>query len=239
MNCAAPTLMPELILHILDQLAFYETSADRSQQVLYSCLRCLKLLVDSMNFAFHVTEGGDDPGSHQFAGPASSDGARLTQWTELTAQLCAWYNSRPQELTPLFETEEFQDTFPVLIFSNGAGVSSNALYHAAMLLLFSSKPQSLSDHEAQMVTDIDATQTMLMWHARCTCGIAVNSEPERTGCWDPILIAAFVLAARHITQSSERWDIIKCLTRVKTAGWRVDSLIENLRDEWGIDGRRG
>jgi hypothetical protein len=235
MNCVAPALMPELISHILDQLAFYETSSDRSQQVLYSCLRCLKLLVDAMDFAFRVTERDDDPRPPQFAGPTSSDGPRLIQWTELTNQLGMWYNGRPQELTPLFETGEVQDTFPVVIFSNGAGVSSMSLYHTAMLLLLLSKPRSIPDHEAQLVTDVDATQTMLTWHARRICGIAFNSEPERTGCWDPMLIAAFALAARHITQSSERQGIIKCLTRVKGAGWRVDSLIENLRCEWGID----
>ncbi|KAI1817315.1 hypothetical protein GGS20DRAFT_582648 [Poronia punctata] len=220
MHRRAPILMPELISHILDQSDTYRTSADPSRQMLYSSLCCIKLLIDAMIFAFSPGEPIETE---------SPAGARIVHWTELIEQLRAWHDCRPFDFAPLFESEA-GDGFPAVLFSNGAAVSSSVLYHTAMSILLSCKPpESVPFSEALEMGSLCVQTESIIHHVRRVCGIAIYSE---SGCWDPLLIAAFVHAARQTVGAPEQRDILQCLRKVRVAGWRIDSLIENLGIEW-------
>ncbi|KAI3321290.1 hypothetical protein HD806DRAFT_204503 [Xylariaceae sp. AK1471] len=232
MNQRAPVLIPEFICQILNQSKGDETSADQSQQISYASLRSLKLLVDVMNISFPVPQADDDAGPHQPVASPLSHTSPAAKWKELMDELCAWHTNRPLALQPLMEVDSLEATFPTVIFSSGAGISSNALYHTTMLLLLSNRPQSVSLDERYGSSEANTPQTSRLWHARRVCGIAINSEPEHTHCWDPVLIAAFALVARQMTHASQRNNIITCLDSVKAAGWHVDGLINELRGEW-------
>ena len=174
--------------------------------------------------------------------------SRTTKWKALLTELCAWQTHRPPELQPLLELEASDPAFPTLIYASGAGTSSNALHHAAMHILLSHKPSSLSladlDLEMHMHGDSGSDSQLAMhkaslsplWHARRVCGIALHSEPEDTKCWDPCLIAALALVARRITHPAQQGDILACLGRVGGAGWNIEGVVKSLSGEWGVGG---
>lgn len=229
----------------------YEASVDQSQKILDFSLYCLKLLTSVMTLCLPIPEVADSDAtpSQDAVSTLTSGVSRVARWKQLIDGLQIWRRNRPPELQPLIEVEEGHNasTFPTVIFPTGAGISANTLYHTAMLLLLSNKPQSISLAEWQQqqqqhgnsVLDDAAAATAHMslsplWHARRVCGIALNSDPEHTHCWDPCMIAAFSLAARRMTHPSQQHEVLACLGRVKMAGWHVDGLVKRLRDEWGL-----
>ncbi|KAI0376363.1 hypothetical protein F5Y04DRAFT_212888 [Hypomontagnella monticulosa] len=234
MNQAAPGANSESIYRILRLPRTPELSADRSQNIMDASLQCLALLADVMNLCLPASEIEDDYTGQPSAAVSNLAGvSRVAKGKELLEELWAWHTNRPPELQQLMETDSREATFPVVIFAAGAGVSSNTLYHTAMLLLLSNRPQSVSVAEWKGGLDIDAAQLSPHWHARRVCGIAANSDPEHTHCWDPCMIAAFAFAARRMTHPSQQKDILACLDCVKMAGWNIDGLSQKLRDEWG------
>lgn len=100
-------------------------------------------------------------------------------------------------------------------------------YHAAMLLLLNHWPSN-----GLLVSGVEQDQVSPLWHARRVCGIALNSDPEHTKCWDPCMIAAFAFAARFITTAHQRNELLACLNQARMAGWRLDGLVRRLREEW-------
>ncbi|KAI8623266.1 hypothetical protein F5Y19DRAFT_459102 [Xylariaceae sp. FL1651] len=236
MSQTAPVLIPELIHHILSSPKTYETSADQSRRILDSSLDCLRLLVDVMNITFPMLEAKDDMAPPRPADSTLASESRVDKWKKIREKLRVWYTNRPVELQQLVDVEGPETTFPTVIFTTGAGTSSNLLYHTAMFLLLSNRPQSVSLDEPQTKSPLDVGQMSPVWHERRVCGIALNSEPEQTNCWDPCMIAAFSLAAQRIIQSAQQSDIIACLGCVKAAGWRIDGLVQKLCEEWGLIG---
>ncbi|KAI0451297.1 hypothetical protein F5B21DRAFT_487483 [Xylaria acuta] len=229
MNEEAPVWIPELTHQIQAQLRTNGTTGSKSQEILDASLRCLQLLVDVMSFGFPVLQT-----SHEVTTPTVSRASRPDKWKELMDRLYAWHAGRPSDLEPLTELENPEDTFPTVIFASGAGISSNTVYHTAMLLLLSNKPLSTSFDGQGRKLEMDATQMSPQWHAHRICGIAINSEPEYTNCWDPVMIAAFSLAARRMTHRPQQYDILNCLGRLKATGWHIDGLVNRLRGEWGL-----
>lgn len=225
MNQRAPLWIPQLARQIQTQEGTSGTGGHTPQQVLDSSLQCLELLVDAMTFSFPASEASDD------AAPSGTYGA--DSWEKLIDRLRAWHKSRPSSLEPLIETEYPGAVFPTVVFATGAGISANMLYHAAMMLVLRNKPRSTPSDEQGGDPELDPVQMSPEWHALRICGIAVNSEPETTICWDPAMIAAFSLAALQMTHRSQQKDILICLRQLKLAGWRVDNLINRLRGEWG------
>ncbi|KAJ2993318.1 hypothetical protein NUW58_g1875 [Xylaria curta] len=218
---------PELAHQIQTQLRANEASPDESREILEASLQCLKLLVDVMNFSFPASEMRDG-----VASSAASGLSRFGKWKELADELYVWYMSRPSDLEPLIEIENCQDGFPTVVFTGGAGISSNIIYHTAMLLLVHNKPPSLFFGEEEKNLGTGPPQAPLSWHVYRICGIAINSEPDYTNCWDPAMIAAFSIAARRITHHSQQQKILDCFDRIKISGWHIDSLTARLRDEW-------
>ncbi|KAF3064633.1 hypothetical protein GL218_01433 [Daldinia childiae] len=186
-----------------------------------------------MNICLPISEAEDYVASFEAVVLPLVGASRVAKWKELIDELRKWQMNRPPELEQLMEVEGREATFPVVIYAGGAGILSNALYHTAMLLLLSNRPQSISLAELYRSSELDVAQMSPLWHARRVCGIALNSEPEHTHCWDPCMIAAFALAARRMTHPAQQNDIVACLGRVKAAGWHIDSLVQRLRDEWG------
>jgi hypothetical protein len=233
MNQTAPVMISELREQALNPSRTSEVRIDQSQMILDASLCCLGLLADVMNLCLPLPEPEDDVAHSPSAVSTLVGASRVARWKKLLDELWAWHKNRPPELLQLMEAEGREATFPTVVFASGAGISSNTLYHTAMLLLFSNKPQLISLTEWHQSSELEVAQTSPLWHARRVCGIATNSDPEHTQCWDPCMIAAFSFAARRMTHPSQQNDIIACLRRVKGAGWHIDGLVQKLRDEWG------
>ncbi|KAI0132630.1 hypothetical protein BJ170DRAFT_614724 [Xylariales sp. AK1849] len=233
MNQTAPVMVPELTHQTLSLSKMYESSVGQTQKILDASLCCLGLLAEVMNLCHPASEAQNDAAHSQAAVSTLIGASRVARWKKLFHELWAWQVNRPPELQQLMESEGHEAAFPTVIFTSGAGISSNTLCHTAMFLLLSNRPQSISLAEWHSKSDLDAAQLSPLWHARRVCGIALNSDPEHTHCWDPCTIAAFSLVARRMTHLSQQDDIIACLSRVKVAGWHIDGLVQKLRDEWG------
>ncbi|EXJ77779.1 hypothetical protein A1O3_10008, partial [Capronia epimyces CBS 606.96] len=154
-------------------------------------------------------------------------------WKVLLEKLWKWHTRRPTEIHALVDAEDREASFPTIIFTSSAGVSANITYHTSMLLLFSHQPCAISPVDWHSMTGADEAQMSPLWHARRVCGIALNSDPEHTKCWDPCLIAAFTLAAQQMTHPAQQTDLLACLDRVRAAGWHIDGLVRKLREHWG------
>jgi hypothetical protein len=134
---------------------------------------------------------------------------------QLIEELELWYNNRPGTFHPLVDleiTEWTESNFPPIIFTSGAAVFGNQLYHTAMLLLLN-------------VSRVQPSQLFLFqlsrsWHIRRICNISLHNDgPE---CWDPCLLASFLVAAKEIHQEEQRCEIRHGLAQItKLTGWDV------------------
>ncbi|KAI1358409.1 hypothetical protein F5Y08DRAFT_116476 [Xylaria arbuscula] len=227
-NRQAPAWIPELAGQLQTQLNTENVDEKAPQRCLHAALRVLKLLIDVMQSSFTCPQA-----THHSATPTVTDSARINKERTLARGLAEWYNSRPSDLEPLVDVANPEAAFPAVVFTNGAGIASNMLYHTAMFLLLDRPPRVESSQEASTERDIETiAQDSSQWHAHRICAIATNSDPEYTRCWDPLTIAAFFLAAQKMRYSSEKNEILKCLSQLKEAGWRVEGLERRLRDEW-------
>lgn len=164
-----------------------------------------------------------------------NDGTRSFQittvedWAQIVDDLDDWYSNRPQEFQPMLELSlenpAIDGGFPVVLFTNGAGVLANQLYHTAMLLLTQNKPRT-ARHMASSPSIMSP-----LWHAKRICGIALNND--RRECWDLSLLASFLMAARRMTHESQHREILAGFDRIKAlVGWDISSSIQQLREEW-------
>ncbi|KAI9374741.1 hypothetical protein BJX61DRAFT_256851 [Aspergillus egyptiacus] len=159
-------------------------------------------------------------------------------WLQIFEELTKWHYFRPQEFQPMVEVADDktlnpESQFPMLLFTNGAGALCNQLYHTAMLLMLECKPRTtlLSNaHRSQ------SPALSPLWHAQRVCGIALNND--RCECWDPCLLASFLVAARRMTHESQHVEIVQGFERVQAlTGWSVGEYLMQLREEWSfLDG---
>ncbi|PNH29913.1 hypothetical protein VD0002_g8110 [Verticillium dahliae] len=146
----------------------------------------------------------------------------------LSDALSAWYTNRPREFHPMIETEVDDSLFPVLLFTNGAAVFANQLYHTAMLLMLQHRPRTLSVGAARK----DPTMSPL-WHAQRVCGIAMNND--RRDSWDLCLVAALYRAAQRMTYEPQQLAVLGCFEKIKTmTGWDVSFFVNKAREDWGM-----
>ncbi|KAI0469093.1 hypothetical protein F4859DRAFT_148727 [Xylaria cf. heliscus] len=232
MHQVAPLYIPELKHQIQVQLGTNDATENKSQEVLDASLRCLELLIDAMSLSFPTSQTNDE-----LTKPTVSHAARLDKWEKLMDRLHAWHTGCPSNLEPLIDLDSPEDAFPTVIFTSGAGVSSNTIYHTAMFLLLSNKPQPVSLDGQGRHLEMNSARMSPRWHAHRICGIAIHSDPDHSSCWDPVMIAAFSLAARWATDRSQQYDIINCFNRLKATGWYIDGLIIGLHDKWGTVAR--
>ncbi len=106
MNQRAPVWIPALAHQIQTQSEMNDTGGNRSQQILNASIRCLKLLVDVMNFSFPLPAADDHTER-----PTTTDPSRVEKWKELAGGLRAWHSNRPQGLEPLVEVDNSEKCF--------------------------------------------------------------------------------------------------------------------------------
>ncbi|UQC81881.1 uncharacterized protein CLUP02_07367 [Colletotrichum lupini] len=155
------------------------------------------------------------------------------RWTILSDALGSWYTNRAQEFRPMVEMDGGDETlFPVVLFTNGAAVFANQLYHTAMLLLLQNKPRTLQAATAAGKKSSSSSMSPL-WHAQRVCGIALNND--RRDSWDLCLVASLYLAAQRMTYEPQQKAILGCFDRIKSmTGWNVDGFSTKVREDWGL-----
>lgn len=209
--------------------------SDRNK-LLATSLRCLILLGDVMTLCLPTPEDKATADLTKHTARAKEAASQTTEWTTLLEGLWRWYSSRPTEMQALVEIGDSHEgeeaVFPTILFTASVGISVNMSYHAAMFLLLTHWPSSIFLVDCFNSIGADPAQMSATGHARRVCGIAINSDPEHTKCWDPCMIASFALAARSTTLPSQRNEILSCLNQVRMAGWRIDGLVRRLRDGW-------
>ncbi|KAH8899977.1 hypothetical protein GQ53DRAFT_205930 [Thozetella sp. PMI_491] len=154
----------------------------------------------------------------------------VTAWTKLAEDLASWHGRRPQECKPVAEVDGAGETFPIVLFTSGAGVLGNQLYHTAMLLLLQNRPRTI-----KLGAQTKPSSTMsALWHAQRICGIALNND--RRECWDPALVSSFVLAAKIMTHEAQHRAVLDGLDKIaRLTGWAMDHHKAALRFDWGHD----
>ncbi|KAJ5634304.1 hypothetical protein N7528_002146 [Penicillium herquei] len=156
----------------------------------------------------------------------------LHTWMQLVEELESWYQERPQGFQPMLELEAehrggLGQSFPVVLFANGAGAFSSQLYHTAMLILLHNRPRTARTSEFR------SARMSPLWHAQRICSIALNND--RRECWDPCLLASFLAAARRMTHEVQQQEILLGFHRIRgITGWDVGGLLHDLQEEWGL-----
>ncbi|OKL60962.1 hypothetical protein UA08_03698 [Talaromyces atroroseus] len=139
----------------------------------------------------------------------SSTHRTIEKWLELTHELNQWYSRRNSLFQPVTDLEsherDFSD-FPVILFTSGAGVFGNQLYHTAMYLLLQKKPRT-----AQLL-HIHSAARSILWHTRRICGMALHND--RRQCWDFSLLSSLFIAAKTMTYRSQQVDILQGIHRI-------------------------
>jgi hypothetical protein len=155
-------------------------------------------------------------------------GDMVSTWRDIVDQLNAWYSQRPQEFLSMVEIEMADDGFPLILFTSGAAVFGNQLYHTAMFLLLRHKPRTV------MLPSRHRSSTMsTLWHARRICGIALNND--RRECWDMSLVASLLVAARTMTHEAQHHVLLAGLDKVeRLTGWGLSVIRDILQGEWGL-----
>lgn len=157
-------------------------------------------------------------------------------WLQTFEELDQWYRMRPQVLQPIVELHttdpiiQAGSEFPLILFANAAGPLSNQIYHTAMLLLLQCKPRTA------LLNKPNSPALSTLWHAQRICGIALNND--RRECWDPCLLASFLVAAKSMTHESQQKEILQGFDSIrKITGWDVGEYLSHLREDWSfLDG---
>ncbi|KAH8887967.1 hypothetical protein GQ53DRAFT_749322 [Thozetella sp. PMI_491] len=225
----APVLESQVLREALKTYRPLDLDIENGLTTLDTYFQCIAILTDVTRLCF----GPPRETSAEPPVPTSlvSSGEQLHSWTSILAELQAWYSSRPLELHSLYEDEGSDSDFPIVAFVDDAGVSINMMYHVAMFVLLRHESTSLPRSRQRDRKEAKQAELMPLWHAQRVCGIALTSDQH---CWDPCMIAAFFLAARHMTHLGQQRELLACLDRVGAAGWRIDSLASKLREAWLI-----
>ncbi|CAM1507956.1 Fc.00g048040.m01.CDS01 [Cosmosporella sp. VM-42] len=230
MHEIAPAVGSEILRERLPSSEEIEGEVYGFQKSLNSSLSCLALLSDAMSLCLRPS---DEDHALSLPQPEPHE-SRANRWKHLFNELGSWHRDRPSELQELAELEGTGTSFPTILFTSRVGVSANVTYHVAMFLLMRHRPRTVLPQVEPNEMETIGKHMSPLWHARRACGIAMSSDPEHTQCWDPCMIAAFTLMARGMTHPAQQMELLLCLHRVMSSGWRVDNLIRSLRDEWGL-----
>ncbi|OBR11481.1 C6 transcription factor [Colletotrichum higginsianum IMI 349063] len=173
------------------------------------------------------------PSLHTDLGDHHPPPSPVQRWTQLSDALAAWYAERAQEFRPMVEMDGDESLFPVLLFTNGAAVLANQLYHTAMLLLLQNRPRTLRATASKKSSSSSSSSSSPLWHARRVCGIALNND--RRDSWDLCLVASLYLAAQRMTYEPQQRAVLGCFDRVRAlTGWDVDGFAARAREDWGL-----
>ncbi|UKZ83258.1 hypothetical protein TrVFT333_011065 [Trichoderma virens FT-333] len=149
---------------------------------------------------------------------------RAVRWKSIVDNLNDWYTNRPSTFRPVIELSNEESPFPVMYFTSGAATFANQLYHTSMMLILAHKPKTLQLDQRR------SSSLSQLWHAQRICGISINNN--RCECWDPCLLASFYLGARRMTHESQQREVLLGFKNISALGWRVDSFVGQLKQEW-------
>ncbi|EOO00226.1 putative c6 zinc finger domain-containing protein [Phaeoacremonium minimum UCRPA7] len=164
--------------------------------------------------------------------PATEFPIPLAQaWRHIAEELGAWYTNRPEEFQPIVELDldsrAGERLFPTVLFTNGAAVLANQLYHTAMMILLQHKPRTL------VLDSRRSSAVSPLWHAQRVCGIALNND--RRECWDLSLVSSLFVAAKKMTYEPQQREILRRFDAIaRVTGWNIGRFSSMLRDEWDI-----
>ncbi|KAM0546687.1 hypothetical protein ACHAPJ_010724 [Fusarium lateritium] len=177
------------------------------------------LCAQVLNYCF----GGDVPTSPDVIRPTAAQ-----RWKSLSEALQMWYTSRPRDFKPMLEIDDNEQLFPLVLFTNGAAVLANQLYHTSMLLLLQNRPRTLPKEHGRSV------YLSPLWHSQRICGISLNNDTRTS--WDFSLLASFYLAAKRMTYEPQQHAILRGIDRIGSlTGWNVNALSAQLVHEWQPD----
>jgi len=156
-------------------------------------------------------------------------------WRLIAEDLNAWYCSRPEKLQPVVELDhsptDAEPLFPAILFTNGAAILGNQMYHTAMMLLLQHKPRTLVLDRRRL------PGWSPLWHAQRVCGIALSND--RRECWDLLLLASFYLAAKSMTYEPQQRELLRGFDVVaRLTKWNVGHLKTMLQREWHMPDSR-
>ncbi|GME90260.1 unnamed protein product [[Candida] boidinii] len=63
------------------------------------------------------------------------------EWKLLWTELSNWESDKPAGMKPIVEVDDPSLTFPNILYSNGAAISGNQMYHMAIILMLQNKPR--------------------------------------------------------------------------------------------------
>jgi len=163
--------------------------------------------------------------------PSSASHDPVKDWLQTFEEVAHWYQLQPQEFRPVVEIDKDDANFnpdgefPMLLFTNGAASLCNQIYHTAMLILLQCKPRTI------LLGKLHSLALSPLWHAQRICGIAINND--RRECWDPCLLASFLVAARHMTHEYQQREILQAYYRIHNiTGWDIGEYLTQLREYW-------
>ena len=162
-------------------------------------------------------------GTNKETSPTSSYSAR---WRALFRLLEDWYENRPQAMCPLMScslaTEDTNQPFPLILYTNPEAINGNQLYHASALLMLQEKPKDVH---------LSRSHRSILWHARQVCGIAMSNCNH--GAWINALQPLWI-AGKLMSHTSEHRAILGLLSRIEAeSGWATAWRMQDLRDYWG------
>ena len=143
-------------------------------------------------------------------------------WISLFDELKQWQLNLSLEMLPVFSHSGSTDDnpFPTVIYSNGAAVSGNQLWHTAMLIMLRRKP-----------TSIKVESRSMLWHARHICGISQSNAHH--GAWVNSIQPLWI-AGRLMSSPAEHCCILELFAKIeKETGWNAAWRAADLREYWG------
>lgn len=148
-------------------------------------------------------------------------------WASLSEALNVWYSNRPHDFIPMLEVDD-DELFPLVLFTNGAAILANQLYHVSMLLLLQNRPRTLPRDAKQHGRSVFLSP---LWHAQRICGISLNNDIRAN--WDFSLLSSLYLAAQRMTYEPQQHAILRGVTRIgNLTGWNIGALSAQLINEW-------
>jgi hypothetical protein len=164
-------------------------------------------------------------------GTSLSGSNHVDSWRHHMNELERWRKQRHEGFRPIMElpstSVEPDSSFPTILFTNGAGIFGNQLYHTSMLFLLLDKPRTIR------LNYLPPFVLSPLWHAQRICSISMNND--RRECWDPCLLASFLFAAKRMTHEHQQQDILRGLNRIQSlTGWNIREHVAELRGKWSL-----
>ncbi|ORX93905.1 hypothetical protein BCR34DRAFT_230399 [Clohesyomyces aquaticus] len=198
-------------------------SVDAADAIFLQSVEVLDLCASAMSFCYAREDG---------AGIGWNGRYRVEVWESLLQRFNKWYADRPEgfhaviELSPM-DGNHSEHEFPVLVFTSGAAILANQLYHTGMFLLLRNKPKFARDG------GLNSVSSSVLLHVHRVCGIAMNNDLREF--WDPCLVASLLVVASTTTHRSQHAVILHTLERVQSlTGWDIALHVSTLKEEWRL-----